>query len=61
MLGLADVGRVYSGNNTRTGFKAFHAGFGGGIFTNILDQTVINLTYSAGEEHLVFVGFDFLF
>ncbi|WP_241738086.1 metallophosphoesterase [Hymenobacter polaris] len=61
VLGLADVGRVYSGNDTRTGLDAFHTGFGGGVFTNILDQTVINVTYSVGEERLVFVGFDFLF
>jgi|GEM_PF-44489 len=61
VLGLADVGRVYSGNDTRTGLQAFHSGFGGGVFTNILDQTVINVTYSVGEERLVFLGFDFLF
>ena len=61
ILGLADVGRVYSGNDTRTGLQAFHSGFGGGIFTNILDQTVINVTYAVGEERLVNVGFDFLF
>ena len=57
----ADAGRVYSGNDTRTGLAAFHTGFGGGAFVNILDQAVINATYSVGEERLVFVGFDFLF
>jgi hemolysin activation/secretion protein len=61
VLGLADAGRVYSGNDTRTGFSAFHSGFGGGAFVNVLDQAVINVTYSVGEEKLVFVGFDFLF
>jgi len=39
---------------------AYRLGFGG-AFVNILDQAVINVTYSAGEERLVFVGFDFLF
>ena len=61
IMGLADAGRVYSGNDTRTGLSAFHTGFGGGAFVNILDQAVINATYSVGEERLVFVGFDFLF
>ena len=61
VLGLTDAGRVYSGNDTRTGLAAFHTGFGGGAFVNILDQAVINATYSVGEERLVFVGFDFLF
>ena len=61
IMGLADAGRVYSGNDTRTGLAAFHTGFGGGAFVNILDQAVINATYSVGEERLVLVGFDFLF
>ena len=61
VMGLADAGRVYSGNDTRTGLQAFHTGFGGGAFVNILDQAVINVTYSFGEERLAYVGFDFLF
>jgi hypothetical protein len=61
IMGLADVGRVYSGNDTSSGIKAFHSGFGGGIYLDILSQAVINLTYSVGEEKLVFIGFDFLF
>jgi hypothetical protein len=61
VLGLADAGRVYSGEDKRTGIQAFHTGFGGGAFVNILDASVINVTYSVGEENLVYVGFDFLF
>ncbi|MDO7874504.1 metallophosphoesterase [Hymenobacter sp. ASUV-10] len=61
ILGLADAGRVYSDNDTRKGIDAFHTGFGGGIYVDILSAAVINLTYSVGEEKLVFVGFDFLF
>ena len=61
ILGLADVGRVYSDNDVRTGVSAFHTGFGGGVYVDILRQAVINVTYSVGEERLVFVGFDFLF
>ena len=61
VLGLADAGRVYSGNDTRTGLQAFHTGFGGGAFVNILDQAVLNVTYSVGEERLAYIGFDFLF
>ncbi|MDQ2793861.1 MAG: outer membrane protein assembly factor, partial [Bacteroidota bacterium] len=61
VMGLADAGRVFSDNDTRTGFDAFHTGFGGGIYTDILKAAVINVTYSVGEEKLIFVGFDFLF
>ncbi|MGI4869920.1 MAG: metallophosphoesterase [Janthinobacterium lividum] len=61
IMGLADAGRVYSGNDTRTGLDAIHSGFGGGAFVNILDQAVINVTYTVGEERLALVGFDFLF
>ncbi|WP_375417219.1 metallophosphoesterase [uncultured Hymenobacter sp.] len=62
VLGLADAGRVYAGaNDTRTGLSAFHTGFGGGVYVDILKQAVINVTYSVGEEELVFIGFDFLF
>jgi len=61
ILGLADAGRVYSDNDTRTGIAALHSGFGGGVYVDILKQAVINATYSVGEEKLVFVGFDFLF
>jgi hypothetical protein len=61
VLGLADAGRVYSDNDVRKGLNAFHTGFGGGIYTEILQQAVINVTYSVGEEKVVFVGFDFLF
>ena len=61
ILGLADVGRVYSEQDVRTGSSAFHTGFGGGVYVDILKQVVVNVTYSVGEERLVFVGFDFLF
>ncbi len=61
ILGLADVGRVYSDNDVHTGLMALHSGFGGGIYVDILKQAVINTTYSIGEEKLIFVGFDFLF
>jgi len=61
IMGLADVGRVYSGNDVNTGIKAFHSGFGGGVYVDILKQAIINVTYSVGEEKLVFLGFDFLF
>ncbi|WP_286130419.1 metallophosphoesterase [Solirubrum puertoriconensis] len=61
ILGLADAGRVYSSQDTRTGLRAFHTGVGGGIWIDILKQAVINATYSVGEERLVNVGFDFLF
>ncbi len=63
LLGLADVGRVYSDNDTGayTGLAAFHTGFGGGVYVDILKQAIINVTYAVGEEKLVLVGFDFLF
>ncbi|MDB5234730.1 MAG: hypothetical protein JWR44_1723 [Hymenobacter sp.] len=61
VLGLADIGRVYSDQDVTSGLQAFHSGFGGGIYVDILKQAVINATYSVGEENLVFVGFDFLF
>ena len=61
LLGLADAGRVYSDVDVRTGLSAFHTGFGGGVYLDVLKQAIINVTYSVGEEKLVFVGFDFLF
>ncbi|KAA9333434.1 hypothetical protein F0P96_10725 [Hymenobacter busanensis] len=61
ILGLADAARVYSSQDRRTGLAAFHSGFGGGVWVDILKQAVINATYSVGEERLVNIGFDFLF
>jgi len=61
ILGLADVARVYSDNDVRTGISAFHTGFGGGVYVDILKQAVVNATFSVGEEKLLFIGFDFLF
>jgi len=61
VLGLADAGRVYSDNDTRAGLNALHTGFGGGVFVSIIKQAIVNVTYTVGEEKLVFVGFDFLF
>ncbi|MFD1468527.1 metallophosphoesterase [Hymenobacter caeli] len=61
VLGLADAGRVYSDADVRRGLDAFHTGFGGGVYVGILKQAIINVTYSVGEEKLVFVGFNFLF
>lgn len=61
ILGLADAARVYSPYDVKTGLKAFHTAYGGGVWIDVLKQAVINATYSVGEENLVFVGFDFLF
>ena len=62
LLGLADAARVYTdAYDTTTGLKALHTALGGGVWVDVLKQAVINITYSAGEERLVFVGFDFLF
>ncbi|QNH62679.1 metallophosphoesterase [Hymenobacter sediminicola] len=61
IMGLADAARVYSQYDVKDGAKAFHTGFGGGVWADILKQAVINATYSVGEENLLFVGFDFLF
>jgi outer membrane protein assembly factor BamA len=61
ILGLADAARVYSRFDTKTGVNAFHTAYGGGVWADILKQAVINVTYSVGEENLVFLGFDFLF
>ncbi|WP_246289479.1 metallophosphoesterase [Hymenobacter terrestris] len=61
ILGLTDAARVYSPYDVKTGAKAFHTAYGGGIWIDVLKQAVINATYSVGEENLVFVGFDFLF
>jgi hypothetical protein len=58
---LADAGRVYSNNDVRQGLSALHTGYGGGVYVDILKQAIINLTYSVGEEKLLFLGFDFLF
>ncbi|OUJ75785.1 metallophosphoesterase [Hymenobacter crusticola] len=61
ILGLADAARVYSPYDVKTGFDALHSAFGGGVWVDILKQAVVNVTYSVGEERLIFLGFDFLF
>jgi outer membrane protein assembly factor BamA len=61
VLGLADAGRVYSSRDIKTGLGAFHTGLGGGVFAEVAKQAVINVTYSLGEERVIFLGFDFLF
>lgn len=61
VLGLADAARVFSRFDQRTGLRAYHTAVGGGVWADVLKQAVINVTYSVGEENLVFVGFDFLF
>jgi len=62
ILGLADAARVYTDSyDTTTGLDALHTALGGGVWVDVLKQAVLNVTYSVGEERLVFVGFDFLF
>ncbi|HEX8428392.1 metallophosphoesterase [Hymenobacter sp.] len=61
IMGLADAARVYSRYDIKTGLDAYHTAYGGGVWVDILKQAVINVTYSRGEENLVFIGFDFLF
>ena len=61
LLGLVDAGRVYSDVDVRTGLDAFHTGFGGGVYVDVLKQAIVNVTYTVGEEKLVFIGFNFLF
>ncbi|MBC8081657.1 MAG: metallophosphoesterase [Hymenobacter sp.] len=61
IMGLADAARVYSQYDVKTGLEAYHTAYGGGVWVDILKQAVINVTYSQGEENLVFLGFDFLF
>lgn len=60
ILGLYDVGRVYTDQDSG-GLRDLHSGYGGGVFVDILKRLVIVGTIAKGEETLGLVQFRFLF
>ncbi len=60
ILGLYDAGRVYSANDTSTGLRDLHLGYGGGVWVDVLKRAVITGTIAHGEETLGLVQFSFL-
>ena len=59
VLGLVDHGRVFADGERS---RKIHRGVGGGVWLDFLNQTLLNATYTAGEQEQVFsLTFGFLF
>ncbi|WP_242921132.1 metallophosphoesterase [Pontibacter liquoris] len=51
VLGLYDVGRVYNDTDPGQPFlRSLHSGYGGGIWTELLQRNVLSLTYAVGDD-----------
>ncbi|TPE45301.1 hypothetical protein FJM65_04480 [Pontibacter mangrovi] len=51
LLGLMDVGRVYmDGEPEGAFFRNMHVGYGGGVWLDLLNRTVLSLSYTNGHE-----------
>lgn len=63
LLGLYDVGRVYYDNERKQKFlKSLHDGYGGGVWVDFFNRSVINLTYTVGDfDKLWMLKFGFQF
>ncbi len=63
VLGLLDAGRVYQdGDPKEAFFKSLHWGYGGGVWVDLMNRTVLSLSYSEGkEEDLWMLNFGFFF
>ncbi|MDX5480988.1 MAG: BamA/TamA family outer membrane protein, partial [Hymenobacteraceae bacterium] len=65
VLGLLDAGRVYyDGDPKEAFFRSLHIGYGGGIWVDLLNRTVLSLSYAIGERDdndLVMLNFGFFF
>ncbi|GAB3823542.1 hypothetical protein GCM10028895_30620 [Pontibacter rugosus] len=63
ILGQLDAGRVYMDDEPKEAFfRSLHTGYGGGVWTDFLNRTVLSLTYSVGEEEkLWMLNFGFFF
>ncbi len=60
ILGLYDVGRVYTSED-RGGLRDLHTAYGGGVYVDILKRLAINTTVAYGEEWLTLLQFRFFF
>ncbi|WP_233555578.1 hypothetical protein [Pontibacter oryzae] len=63
VLGLMDAGRVYeNGEPKEAFFRSLHWGYGGGVWVDMLNRTVLSLSYSVGsDEGLWMLNFGFFF
>ncbi len=63
VLGLVDAGRVYVDDEPKAAFfRSLHMGYGGGVWLDFLNRTVLSLSYTAGEEEeYVMLNFGFFF
>jgi outer membrane protein assembly factor BamA len=63
LLGLLDAGRVYEdGDPKEAFFRSLHIGYGGGVWVDLLNRTVLSLSYTIGEdEKLTMLNFGFFF
>ena len=62
VLGLFDVGRVFSDNDhTSKLIRGLHSGYGGGVWMEMFSKLVISGTYAHGEENLFNLTFGFLY
>ncbi|OKL41058.1 metallophosphoesterase [Pontibacter flavimaris] len=51
VLGHVDAGRVYyDGEPEGAFFRGLHMGYGGGVWVDLLNRTVLSLTYSVGDD-----------
>ncbi|GAB3193974.1 hypothetical protein ABID22_000381 [Pontibacter aydingkolensis] len=62
-LGLLDAGRVYHDDDPKQAFfRSLHTGYGGGIWAETLNRSLLSLTYSVGEvDKLWMLNFGFFF
>ena len=63
VLGLVDAGRVYYDEDPKQSFfRSLHKGYGGGVWVDALNRSVLSLTYTVGEdEKLWMLNFGFFF
>lgn len=51
LLAHIDAGRVYYDGDQESGFlRELHMGYGGGVWMDLLNRTVLSLTYSVGDD-----------
>ncbi|WP_162051453.1 BamA/TamA family outer membrane protein [Pontibacter pamirensis] len=56
MLGLFDAGRVYyDGGSRGSFFRSMHTGYGGGLWVDFLNRTVLTFSYAVGEDDKLFM------
>ncbi|WP_439881133.1 metallophosphoesterase [Pontibacter sp. MBLB2868] len=63
VLGLLDIGRIYYEEDPKQAFfRSLHTGYGGGIWVDALNNSIVSLTYAVGEtDKLWMLKFGFFF